>query len=78
MATAETLKSELETYNRNKQQLVAQGEGRFVVIHGDEIAGIWGTYEDALQAGYERFGLTPFLVKQIEALERVHSVMWVG
>jgi len=42
-------------------------EGKFVVIRGQEVAGTWGTYEDALQAAYERFGLTPFLVKKIQA-----------
>jgi hypothetical protein len=78
MATAEALKTELETYNRNKDQLVRQAEGKFVVIQGGEIAGIWGTYEDALRAGYEKFGLKPFLVKQIEVLEQVHSIMRIG
>jgi hypothetical protein len=74
MATAETLKAEIETYNRNKQRLVAQGDGKFVVIQGCDIAGVWDTYEDALQAGYEKFGLTPFLVKQIEAFERLRCI----
>ena len=78
MATAEILKTELETYHCNKERLVSQSEGKFVVIHGDEIAGVWHTYEDALRAGYQKFGLRPFLVKQIEAFEQVHSVTRIG
>ena len=78
MTTAESLKTELETYLRHKDDLVSEAEGKFVVIHGGDIAGTWCTYEDALRAGYEKFGLKPFLVKQIEILERVHSIMRIG
>ncbi|HEX4146209.1 MAG TPA: hypothetical protein VHY91_22095 [Pirellulales bacterium] len=78
MATVESLKTELETYNRNKERLVSQSEGKFVVIHDGDIAGVWDTYEDALQAAYEKFGLKPFLVKQVEAFEHVHSVTRIG
>jgi hypothetical protein len=46
-------------------------EGRFVVIKGDEILGKFERYEDALQAGYDRYGLVPFLVRKIERNESV-------
>ena len=68
---APALYKELDTYDRNKDQLVGQAEGKYVLIHDGEIAGIWETYEDALQAGYTQFGLEPFLVKQIQSIERV-------
>lgn len=64
------LKTELETYEENRDNLLGR-EGKFVLIHGKEIASVWDTYEDALQAGYQQFGMTPFLVKQIEGIERV-------
>jgi hypothetical protein len=64
------LEQELETYQNKLQELLAQ-EGKFVLIRGDEVAGCWETYEDALQAGYQRFGLESFLVKRIEAIEKV-------
>lgn len=78
MSTTDYLKAELETYNRNKGRLVSEAEGKFVVIHDGEIAGIWDTYPDALRAGYEKFGLKPFLVKQIEVLEQIHTITRVG
>jgi hypothetical protein len=31
---------------------------------------VWDTWRDAIQAGYDRFGLKPFLVKQIQETER--------
>ena len=64
------LEKEMETYRKSLPELLPQ-EGKFVLIRGGELAGTYGTYEDALQAGYERFGLTPFLVKQIQTVERV-------
>lgn len=72
MAATELLKTELETYEREKPRLVAENEGKYVVIHGTEIAGVWDTYVDALNAAYARFNLTPFLVKRIEGIDRIH------
>ena len=69
--SAESLAKELATYEREKDQLVLANEGKFVLIHGDAVAGIWDTYKDALAAGYSQFGLKPFLVKQIQGIERV-------
>ncbi len=41
---------------------------KFVLIKGDEVVDFFAAYEDALKAGYQRFGLDPFLVKQINAV----------
>ncbi|HUY91878.1 MAG TPA: hypothetical protein VMV10_24270 [Pirellulales bacterium] len=71
MSTAsEYLKTELQTYEKHKESLLGK-EGKYVLIHGTEIGGVWDTYEDALQAGYQKFGMAPFLVKQIQGIERV-------
>jgi hypothetical protein len=78
MAT-DVLKTELQSYEAHKDELDAKGEGKFVLISERDVAGIWETYEDALQAGYERFGLKPFLVKKIEKIEGIQHFtrdMW--
>jgi hypothetical protein len=64
------LEKELETYHRELPNMLTN-EGKYVLIHEDDVAGFWDTYEDALQAGYERFGLKPFLVKRVQAVETV-------
>jgi hypothetical protein len=46
-------------------------EGKFVVIKGDDISPVYDTYEDALEAAYQRHGLGPFLIKKIERNETV-------
>lgn len=67
------LEKELETYKKKLSELEAS-EGKFVLIHGDEVVGIFAAYEDALREGYEKFNLTPFLVKKIQAVEQVQYV----
>lgn len=64
---------ELETYEKNRDRLVAESEGKYVVIRGDEIAGVWSTYPDALAEGYKRYKLEPFLVRRIEGVETILS-----
>ncbi len=69
--TTNRLEKELATYESHREELVLANEGKFVLIHGDAIAGVWDTYKDALAAGYSQFGLSPFLIKQIQGMERV-------
>ena len=67
------LEKELETYKARLAEL-ATNEGKFVLISGDKVTGIFDTYADAIKEGYAKFGLAPFLVKQIQAIERVQFV----
>ena len=64
------LNKEIDTYNRLLPELLAQ-QGKFVLLRGDEAAGTYDTYQDALKAGYGKFKLEPFMVKQIVPAERV-------
>jgi hypothetical protein len=65
------LQQELETFVRVRDQLLHE-EGKFAVISGKELLGVYSTYDDALQIGYERYNLTPFLVKKISAVEQIN------
>lgn len=67
------LEKELDTYKSKLSELTAS-EGKFVLIHESQISGIFDTYADAIKEGYEKFGLKPFLVKQIQVIERVQFV----
>lgn len=67
------LEKELETYKRELQNLMPR-VGKYVLIHEDKVSGIWETYQDALQEGYRLFGLKPFLVKQIQAVDLIHHM----
>jgi hypothetical protein len=67
---AMALEQEMRTYQRELPNLL-QHEGKFALVHGDEVAGPYDTYQDALKAGYEKYDLKPFLVKCIQAIEQV-------
>jgi len=67
------LEKELETYKSKLPELKGS-EGKFVLIHGTEIAGTFTSYEDAIKEGYAQFKLEPFLVKQIQVMEQVQFV----
>lgn len=55
---------ERATFEAIKGGLKAQA-GRYVVIKGEEVAGVWPSYEAALDGGYDRFGPVAFFVKQL-------------
>jgi hypothetical protein len=67
------LEQELQTYKAKLPELKAS-EGKFVLIRGDEVVDVFGTYEDAIKEGYSRFKLEPFLVKQIHSIEQVQFI----
>lgn len=66
------LEKELVTYQARLEDLLAQ-EGKYVLIHGETVAGTFDTYETALRTGYEKYGLDPFMVKKIEWAETVQN-----
>jgi hypothetical protein len=65
------LAEERATYDDRLPELLRQHEGRFVLIKGKDIAGLFGDRSAALREGYRRFGIVPFLVRQVAATEPV-------
>ncbi|HLC58417.1 MAG TPA: hypothetical protein VJI68_01000 [Candidatus Nanoarchaeia archaeon] len=60
---------ELETYEKNKPDLLKSAFGKYVLIKGKEIINTFDTQNDAIKFGIEKFGNVPFLVKKIEEIE---------
>jgi hypothetical protein len=65
---------ERQTFERLKAELLERAEGKYVVIVGDDVEGPLETFEDAMRAGYRRFGLGALYVKQVLAEEPVAEV----
>ena len=63
------LLEELETYNKNKTELLKENVRKYVLIKGKEIINVFDTQNDAIKVGIDKFGNTPFLVKKIEEVE---------
>jgi hypothetical protein len=64
------LEREIDTYRRKLPELLAD-KGKFVVIHGEDVVGVYGTFDEALREGYERFGDEPFLARLIREVEPI-------
>ncbi len=67
---ANFLEYEFNRYNKNLESLL-KNEGRFALVKGDEDIEIFDTYNDALKAGYEKYGIEPFLVHKISRIETI-------
>ncbi len=68
------LAEELATFRQALPTLLVNpaNRGRFALMHGDQVAGLYPTVDAALYAGYEKFELAPFLV--MEVAERVEPL----
>jgi hypothetical protein len=64
------LERELETYRSRLPELLVH-KGKYVLIYGDQVEGIFDKYDAALDAGYERHLNEAFLVRQIAETEKV-------
>ena len=72
--TDNTLTEESRVYEANIAEWVKTRSGQFVVIHGSDVLGFYPSYENALSAGYERFGVAPFFVKLIGSSPDIHHI----
>lgn len=61
------LEQEWQTFLNELPRLLADpaNRGKFALIHGAAVLGIFGSEDEALAAGYDRHGLDPFLVQEI-------------
>jgi hypothetical protein len=66
------LEQEWQAFRRELPNLLANPDnvGKFALVHGDRVDSVWATMEAALDAGYERFGVEPFLVEHIVEKEK--------
>ena len=67
----------LETYEKSYAEII-RNLGKYVLIKGNSIVEYFASYRDAVRAGYERFGITDFLVKRVQQEDEPISVMRCG
>jgi hypothetical protein len=63
------LEKEREYFSKHYAELLSRHLGKVVLVKGDELIGAFNTIEEALAEGARRFGLTPFLVREVTASE---------
>ena len=66
MATAhQVLRTELAAYERMRAGLEAQYTDEWVVVHGEELAGVYTDFQAAARDAGKRFGYGPYLIRQV-------------
>ena len=71
---AASLNREQSVYEANLPGWVSNHEGKHVLIKSDEVVGFYESRDEALAAGYTRFGVGPLFVKQVSPSEPVHHI----
>jgi hypothetical protein len=69
-----SLAKEWACYQAHLSDWLSDHEDEFVLIQGDEVYGFFETRDDALSAGYARFGVVPLFVKQVRPDEPTHNI----
>jgi hypothetical protein len=69
-----SLRREQAVYEAHLPRWLQDHEGAHVLIKGGEIVGFYQTRDEALTAGYTRFGVVPLFVKQVAASEPIYHI----
>ncbi len=69
-----SLKREQAVYDKHLSRWLKEHEHKHVLIKRDIVVGFYETRDQALAAGYDRFGVVPLFVKQVEAAEPVYHI----
>lgn len=68
------LSLELKTFEEQRSALVRKSRGKFVLIHKDKVIKIFDSEIAAVEHGYQLLGIVPFLVKEIQVVDRLAFV----
>lgn len=69
-----SLNREQAVFDANLSEWLSDHEGQYVLIKGDNVDGFYASRDEALTAGYSRFGIGPLFVKQVSPSEPVHHI----
>jgi hypothetical protein len=60
------LDQERQYFVEHRNEMLREHPGKFVIIRGSVLAGTFATEEEALAFGAREFGLTSFLVRNVD------------
>ena len=73
------LEKELDYFERHRLEWLEHQGGKFALIRGEKLDGIYDTAEAAYEAGIRLWGNVPFLIKQIlreDPIEQSPALMY--
>jgi hypothetical protein len=65
MTNPSVLEREATTFEERRAGLATQALGKYALVHGDAVVGIYGTEREAIVSGRGQFGYVPILVERI-------------
>lgn len=68
------LEQELAYYAEHLAEWLAKHQGKFVLVKGRELVGVFENQNEALAEGARRFGLESFLARRVEEAEELVHV----
>jgi hypothetical protein len=57
--------AEASTFEAQLPALLSQHAGKYALVHGTELVGVFDTEANALAAGYQKFGPVPLYIRQV-------------
>jgi hypothetical protein len=63
------LETELQYFNEHRAEFMEQAAGKFALIKGDRLIGMFDSETSAIRNGYQKLGNVPFLVKQVTEVD---------
>jgi hypothetical protein len=67
------LEAEFRYYREHQDELVREHNGKFVVIHGAQVLGVYDTYEQAYAATVQDHPVGTFLIQHVEPGEGAYT-----
>jgi len=60
------LEMEIAFYEKNLEKWLIMYPGKFILVKGEELVGVYDTNEQALATGASLFGLASYLIRRVE------------
>jgi hypothetical protein len=67
--TIPELETEWRYFNEHRAEFVEQAPGKYALVKGDALIGMYADEASAIRSGYEKLGNVPFLVKQVTEID---------
>ena len=74
MASIDSLREELEAYEKMKAELLEKYRGKVVVIKDGRLVGVYDSEEEAFKDVLEKYGFVPVLIKRVVEKEKPEEI----
>lgn len=65
------LETEIKFFRKNQEDWIKKYPGKFVLVKGEKLIGVYTSEDEALAEGARHFGLTSFLIRNVNDDDRV-------